>query len=148
MSNINKEQLEDTIRKLDSIVSAGHKVTSYDRFILTCLQHLQAIHDEPVEGGVVPQISANLEVLQVIPNGDYRTVVMEAHNPPIELTVALHNEEFPYEISPLDVVHVDFTLAEREAVNTPIPESESVVITEQVPSDEGDEGDEGSEEEE
>lgn len=46
MSNINKETLDDTIRKLDSIISSGARVTAYDRFILACLRELKATQEE------------------------------------------------------------------------------------------------------
>jgi hypothetical protein len=49
MSNINKNQLDDTINKLSSIVSSGGKVTAYDRFILSALQELKRLQEQQTQ---------------------------------------------------------------------------------------------------
>jgi hypothetical protein len=131
VSNINKDQLDDTIRKLDSIVSSGGKATAYDRFVLACLRELAATQDTgPLPPVVNPLFRAKLKVLQVIPEAHgVEVVVMDAvtdgtpednsfskWTPAAELTMAITNPELHGKISPLDKFYVDFTLAEKAAV--------------------------------
>lgn len=133
-----KQDLDSNIGKLHAFIKSGNE--NVDELHREQIRHMRSYSAvlgqriagfgvvEAVEDEVVPVVEplfrAKLKVLQVIPDGEYETVVMQAvtdgtpednsfskWTPAAELTMAITNPDLHGKIQPGNQFYVDFTEA-------------------------------------